>query len=134
MGLTVTIRTLDLGADKTLATVPNNDPVMNPALGLRAIRYCLSQPDMFLTQLRAILRASAYGSVRILLPMITHHHELVDSLRLIDRARSDLAERGLPVADDVPVGSMIEVPAAALSAGFFLRRWYERPDSVHARD
>jgi len=121
-GRTVTIRTLDLGADKTLNAVPNNDNVMNPAMGLRAIRYCLSQPEMFRTQLRAILRASAHGSVRILLPMITHHHELVDSLRLIDRARSELDDRGLPVADVVPVGSMIEVPAAALSAGFFLRR------------
>lgn len=121
-GRVVTIRTLDLGADKTLMSHQAADHVMNPALGLRAIRYCLTHPDIFLTQLRAILRASAYGSVRILLPMISHHHEVLQSLKLIDRARADLDERGVPVADEIPVGGMIEVPAAALSAGFFLRR------------
>lgn len=121
-GRVVTIRTLDIGADKTLMSDPGTDNVMNPALGLRAIRYCLTHPDIFLTQLRAILRASAYGPVRILLPMISHHHEVLQSLQLIDRARGELADQGLPVADQIPVGGMIEVPAAALSAGFFLQR------------
>ncbi|MGB7307264.1 MAG: phosphoenolpyruvate--protein phosphotransferase, partial [Burkholderiaceae bacterium] len=120
-GRVVTIRTLDLGADKTLKGGQRND-VSNPALGLRAIRFCLTHPDIFLTQLRAILRASAYGPVRILLPMVTHHHEIVQSLKFIDRARVELDDRRLPVADEIPVGGMVEVPAAALSAGFFLRR------------
>ncbi len=121
-GRPVTIRTLDVGADKTLGFGRSDSVAQNPALGQRAVRFCLTRPDMFLVQLRALLRASAYGRLRILLPMITHSHEIVDSLRLIDRAREQVKLRNLPVSDQVDIGAMIEVPAAALSAGFFLRR------------
>jgi phosphotransferase system enzyme I (PtsI) len=120
-GRPVTIRTLDVGADKAL------DPgdvasITNPALGRRAIRYCLSEPEMFLTQLRAILRASAHGPVRLLIPMLVHGHEIDQALRLIAQARERLRERRQPFDDRMPVGGMIEVPAAALSVGLFLRR------------
>jgi phosphotransferase system enzyme I (PtsI) len=120
-GRPVTIRTLDVGADKALsldeAAVPPN-----PALGLRAIRYCLAQPEMFLEQLRAILRASAFGPVRILIPMLAHHHEIELALRFIAQAKTQLTQRGQPFAAAVPVGGMIEVPAAALSVSLFARR------------
>jgi phosphotransferase system enzyme I (PtsI) len=120
-GAPVTIRTLDVGADKTLdATAPVTAP--NPALGLRAIRYCLAEPEMFLVQLRAILRASAHGPVRLLIPMLAHAHEIEQATRLIDRAREQLRERRQPFDEHVPVGGMIEVPAAALSVGLFARR------------
>jgi phosphotransferase system enzyme I (PtsI) len=107
-GRPVTIRTLDVGADKAL------DPsdvakITNPALGRRAIRYCLAEPEMFLAQLRAILRASAHGPVRLLVPLIA-------------QARERLRERRQPFDERMQVGGMIEVPAAALSAGLFLRR------------
>ncbi|MEZ5741002.1 MAG: phosphoenolpyruvate--protein phosphotransferase [Burkholderiaceae bacterium] len=122
-GRPVTIRTLDVGADKVLLPhAPNNQVVTNPALGLRAIRYCLTHPDFFLTQLRAIIRASAFGPVRLLLPMITHGHEIVDSLRLIERAREQVSLRRLAMADQLPIGAMIEVPAAAISAAYFLQK------------
>ncbi len=120
-GRPVTIRTLDVGADKAL------DPsdvasITNPAMGRRAIRYCLAEPEMFLTQLRAILRASAHGPVRLLIPMLVHGHEIDQALRLIAQARERLRERRQPFDDRMPVGGMIEVPAAALSVGLFLRR------------
>ena len=120
-GCPVTIRTLDVGADKAL------DPsdvasITNPAMGRRAIRYCLAEPEMFLTQLRAILRASAHGPVRLLIPMLVHGHEIDQALRLIAQARERLRERRQPFDDRMPVGGMIEVPAAALSVGLFLRR------------
>jgi phosphotransferase system enzyme I (PtsI) len=118
-GRPVTIRTLDVGADKRLAGA---HAAPNPALGRRAIRYCLSAPTVFLAQLRAILRASAHGSVRILIPMLAHGHEVDQALQLIDEARSQLRERRLAFDESVPVGGMIEVPAAALTAGLFLRR------------
>lgn len=121
-GRPVTIRTLDAGADKALQLQAQPAAATNPALGLRAIRYCLSRPDLFLVQLRAILRASVHGPVRILLPMITHEREILESLRLIAQAREQLAARGVAVAAQVPVGAMIEVPAAALSAAHFLSR------------
>ncbi len=122
-GHAVTIRTLDIGADKQL----DNDSVqgsvaLNPALGLRAIRYCLAEPQMFMAQLRAILRASHYGRVKILLPMISHWHEIEQSLALIDQARAQLDAAGIPYAPDVAVGGMIEIPAAALSIGLFVRK------------
>ncbi len=120
-GRVVTIRTLDVGADKSLEQDAYDHHALNPALGRRAVRYCLTRPDMFLTQLRAILRASAHGPIRLLLPMITHYREIVECLRLIERARDQLVTRHQAMAADVPVGAMIEVPAAALSAGFFVR-------------
>lgn len=112
-GRPVTIRTLDIGADKTLddeATV-----AMNPALGLRAIRYCLAHPEMFATQLRAILRASAHGHVRLLLPMVAHMHEVKAALAAIDAARRELDARGQAYAADLQIGAMVEVPATAIA-------------------
>ncbi|HLU76463.1 MAG TPA: phosphoenolpyruvate--protein phosphotransferase [Burkholderiales bacterium] len=119
-GLPVTIRTLDIGADKTLDGHHSGGP--NPALGLRAIRYCLAEPQMFMTQLRAILRASHYGKVRILLPMIGHFHEVEQAAQILAQARRSLAEQGIPFDPAIPVGGMIEVPAAALAAAQFVKR------------
>ena len=112
-GRPVTIRTLDIGADKTLddeATVATN-----PALGQRAIRYCLARPEMFATQLRAILRASAHGYVRLLLPMVTHMHEVTAALVAIEAARRELDARGQAYAERLEVGAMVEVPAVAIA-------------------
>ena len=120
-GKPVTIRTLDVGADKALDE-PQAAVSPNPALGLRAIRFCLAEPSMFLAQLRAILRASAHGPVRILIPMLAHNHEIEQSLVMIAQAREQLLDRGQAFCDQVPVGGMIEVPAAALSVSLFLRR------------
>jgi phosphotransferase system enzyme I (PtsI) len=119
-GLPVVIRTLDVGADKALAVEPRAMP--NPAMGLRAIRFCLSEPQMFLAQLRAILRASRYGRVRILLPMVSHVHEVDQALALIRQAKEQLDERGVAYDRAVEVGGMIEIPAAALAASIFMRR------------
>src|SRR5690606_30033207 len=105
--------TLDIGSDKTLdgeATVATN-----PALGERAVRYCLARPELFATQLRAILRASAHGTVRILLPMIAHLHEVYACLAAIENARRDLDLRQPPYADRVEVGAMVEIPAIAIA-------------------
>ena len=122
-GHAVTIRTLDIGADKQLDGDSGHDSVaLNPALGLRAIRYCLAEPQMFLAQLRAILRASHYGRVKILLPMIAHWHEIEQSLALIDQARAQLDAAGIPFDPAVAVGGMIEIPAAALSIGLFVKK------------
>ncbi|HPU51306.1 MAG TPA: phosphoenolpyruvate--protein phosphotransferase [Burkholderiaceae bacterium] len=120
-GKPVTIRTLDVGADKALDQ-PQAAVSPNPALGLRAIRFCLAEPSMFLGQLRAILRASAHGPVRILIPMLAHNHEIEQSLVAIAQAREQLLDRRQAFAEHVPVGGMIEVPAAALSVSLFLRR------------
>lgn len=112
-GRPVTIRTLDIGSDKTLddeATVATN-----PALGLRAIRYCLAHPEMFATQLRAILRASAHGPVRILIPMIAHMHEVQATRLALDAARRELDARGQPYAAHIELGAMVEVPAIAIA-------------------
>jgi phosphoenolpyruvate-protein phosphotransferase (PTS system enzyme I) len=119
-GKTVTIRTLDVGADKPLD--PNEHNILNPALGLRAIRYCLAEPQIFLTQLRAILRASAFGPVKILIPMLAHAFEIDQSLQMIDQAKAELTQEGKKFDANVPVGAMIEVPAAALSLPMFVRR------------
>lgn len=120
-GRVVTIRTLDAGADKALEQDALGHHAQNPALGRRAVRYSLSRPEMFLTQLRALLRAAAHGPVRLLLPMITHQREINECLRLIELAREQAQARRQAIGDDVQIGAMIEVPAAALSAGFFLR-------------
>ncbi len=120
-GRPVTIRTIDIGADKTLAGQEFTQTGAS-ALGQRAIRYSLAEPDIFLTQLRALLRASTHGPLRILLPMLSHSQEIDASLILIDRAREQLRQRGVKVASAVPVGGMIEVPAAALSAAWFAQR------------
>jgi phosphotransferase system enzyme I (PtsI) len=122
-GLPVTIRTFDLGADKHKEDLDGLTRVApNPALGLRAIRFCLAEPRLFLTQLRAILRATHYGNVRILIPMLASASEIEQTLAMIARAKQSLREQGLPFDADVPVGGMIEIPAAVLAMGAFLRK------------
>jgi len=109
----VTIRTLDIGSDKTLdgdVTVATN-----PALGLRAIRYCLAKPELFATQLRALLRASVHGHVRILFPMISHMHEVRAAHQAIDAACRELDIRGTPYSRNFSVGAMVEIPAMAIA-------------------
>ncbi|HEX7559709.1 MAG TPA: phosphoenolpyruvate--protein phosphotransferase [Usitatibacter sp.] len=121
-GLPVTIRTLDLGADKTVEGQQDHDPVTNPALGLRAIRYCLAEPQVFNTQLRAILRASRHGKVLILIPMLTTWNELSQALAAVKQAKEQLRDEGVKFDDYVPVGGMIEVPAAAIALPMFIRK------------
>ncbi|HKZ11840.1 MAG TPA: phosphoenolpyruvate--protein phosphotransferase [Rhodanobacteraceae bacterium] len=114
-GLPVTIRTLDLGADKADAAglVMASEP--NPALGVRGVRLSLRHPDVFVTQLRAILRASCYGPVRILVPMITNASDIVEVRRLLEECGRDLRTAGHEIPDQFELGAMVEVPAAALS-------------------
>jgi phosphotransferase system enzyme I (PtsI) len=119
-GRPVVIRTLDIGADKNLRGVERLEA--NPALGQRAIRYCLAEPQMFLTQLRAILRASAHGRIRVLVPMLAHAHEIEQTLALVGQAREQLRARGQAFDEGIEVGGMIEIPAAALALGVFLRK------------
>ncbi len=119
-GLPVTIRTFDLGADKALDSAERVST--NPALGLRAIRLCLAEPLMFFGQLRAILRASAFGTVKILVPMLSGVHELNQTLHLIAEAKRSLDQDNIRFDASVPIGGMIEVPAAALSLGIFTRK------------
>ena len=119
-GLPVTIRTFDLGADKSIDTTERVAP--NPALGLRAIRLCLAEPQMFHHQLRAILRTSHYGKVRILIPMLSSGHELNQTLHLIDEAKKSLHDDDIPYDKKIKIGGMIEIPAAALSLSTFTRK------------
>jgi phosphotransferase system enzyme I (PtsI) len=119
-GRPVTIRTLDVGADKPLDTAEHT--ALNPALGLRAIRYCLAEPQLFLTQLRAILRASAFGKVRILIPMLAHAFEIDQSLSMIAQAKQQLREQNVKFDEQIEVGAMIEIPAAALALPMFVKR------------
>jgi phosphotransferase system enzyme I (PtsI) len=121
-GLPVTIRTVDIGADKLLdrPTGKAQDRYLNPALGLRAIRWSLADPPMFLTQLRAILRVAAHGQVSLLVPMLAHASEIRQTLALIDHARAQLDNHGIAYGP-VRLGAMIEIPAAALMVKLFLR-------------
>jgi phosphotransferase system enzyme I (PtsI) len=120
-GRPVVLRTLDVGADKALGGEGlHNMP--NPAMGLRAIRFCLAEPQMFLTQLRAILRASHYGKVRILLPMVAHGHEIDQTFVLLEQAKNQLDDRSQPYDHDIEVGGMIEIPAAALALPMFMKK------------
>jgi phosphotransferase system enzyme I (PtsI) len=119
-GRPVTIRTLDVGADKPMDE--EEQTAANPALGLRAIRYCLAEPQIFLTQLRAILRASAYGPIKLLIPMLAHAFEIDQTLALLAQAKSQLQARGQKFDAAMPVGAMIEVPAAALALPMFIKR------------
>ncbi|RKF47294.1 phosphoenolpyruvate--protein phosphotransferase [Paraburkholderia fungorum] len=124
-GLPVTIRTIDVGADKPLDSMAGGDgyeTAPNPALGLRAIRWSLSEPQMFLTQLRAILRASAFGKVKILIPMLAHAQEIDQTLDLIREAKRQLDDAGMAYDPNVQVGAMIEIPAAAIALPLFLKR------------
>jgi phosphoenolpyruvate-protein phosphotransferase (PTS system enzyme I) len=123
-GMPVTIRTVDIGADKPLERMSVNDlrheHALNPALGLRAIRWSLSEPGMFRQQLRAILRASAFGKVKLLIPMVAHLSEARTVLEALARAKQQLREAGRDFAE-VEVGAMVEVPAAALVLPSLLR-------------
>jgi phosphotransferase system enzyme I (PtsI) len=111
----VTIRTLDIGGDKFLSPL-EYAPEMNPALGLRAIRFCLKEPDIFRTQLKAILRASAYGQVRVMFPLISSVGEIKEARQLLEGVKQDLEREGRPFDHRLPVGAMIEVPAAVTLA------------------
>jgi phosphotransferase system enzyme I (PtsI) len=118
-GLPVTIRTVDIGADKPLDGSQRDDAHLNPALGLRAIRWSLSEPAMFTTQLRAILRAAAFGQVHLLVPMLAHESQIQQTLAHLERARATLDRRGVAYGP-VQLGAMIEIPAAALNLRPFL--------------
>ena len=121
-GLPMTIRTVDVGADKPLDRMSiqelRHEHVLNPALGLRAIRWSLSEPEMFLQQLRAILRASAYGKVRILVPMVGQLNEVRQTLAQIALAKRQLTDEGIPFTD-AEVGAMVEIPATAIMIPLF---------------
>ena len=119
-GLPVTIRTVDIGSDKPLDRAAREESHLNPALGLRAIRWSLTDPDMFLTQLRAILRAAAHGQVNLLIPMLAHAREIRQTLTLLDQARAQLDKRGVTYGA-LRLGAMIEIPAAALTLKLFLK-------------
>ncbi|MCK4618537.1 MAG: phosphoenolpyruvate--protein phosphotransferase, partial [Desulfobacterales bacterium] len=111
----VTIRTLDINGDKAFSNNPDYVEA-NPALGLRAIRYCLKNPDVFRTQLRAILRAAAFGNVRILIPMISSYEEVIETKRILDEVADALDKEGTLFNRDVELGIMIEVPSAVIIA------------------
>ena len=119
-GLPVTIRTVDVGADKPFDKSLKDDAHLNPALGLRAIRWSLADPAMFLTQLRAILRAAAHGQAKLLIPMLVHASEIRHTLALVDHARAELDNRGVAYGP-LQIGAMIEIPAAALTLKLFLK-------------
>jgi len=120
-GAPVTIRTLDLGADKADQTglVLTQEP--NPALGVRGVRLAMRRPALFATQLRAMLRASSYGSLRILVPMVTVGEEMIAVRKLIEQCARDLRTQGHEIADHFELGAMIEVPAAAIALPHFVR-------------
>jgi phosphotransferase system enzyme I (PtsI) len=119
-GRPVTIRTLDIGADKPIGAA--DETALNPALGLRAIRYCLAEPQMFLAQLRAILRASAFGPVKLLIPMLAHAFEIDQTLAMVEQAKAQLREANKKFDPLIPIGAMIEIPAAALALPLFVKR------------
>jgi phosphotransferase system enzyme I (PtsI) len=125
-GLPVTIRTVDIGADKPLDRLSvqelRHERTLNPALGLRAIRWSLAEPSMFRAQLRAILRASAYGKVRLLIPMVAHYREVRQIFEALERSKQQLRDAGTAFLD-IEVGAMIEVPAAALMLDTLLRHF-----------
>ena len=119
-GLPLTIRTMDLGADKQVDGGKQGGSVQaNPALGLRAVRLCLKEPALFRPQLRAILRASAHGSIRLMIPMLSNMQETRQVLQMIDEIKAELHSQGVEFDADIPVGAMIEVPAAAICADIF---------------
>ncbi len=119
-GMPVTIRTFDLGADKQIKGAER--VASNPALGLRAIRLCLAEPQLFRTQLRALLRATHYGNVNILIPMLSSVSELNQTLQFINATKQSLDIEGVPYDREVKIGGMIEIPAAALSLNVFAKQ------------
>jgi phosphotransferase system enzyme I (PtsI) len=120
-GEPVTIRTLDVGGDKVSSAINPGDE-KNPILGWRAIRVCLSEKELFRTQLRAMLRASVHGKLRIMFPMISGVPELNQALEILDEVRNDLRGRDVPFDEDIPIGIMIEVPSAALISDTLARK------------
>jgi phosphotransferase system enzyme I (PtsI) len=123
-GLPVNIRTIDVGADKALGAGGSDvSQTGTSPLGLRAIRWSLTEPEIFLTQLRAILRASAYGQARIMIPMLAHAKEIDETFRLIEKAKQQLHQRGQAFNPNIQVGAMIEIPAAALVLPLFINRF-----------
>lgn len=122
-GLPLTIRTLDLGADKQVDGGRQSGPVTtNPALGLRAIRLCLREPALFRPQLRAIIRASVHGPVRIMIPMLSNTHEMQQILQMVEDIKKELDELAIPYDHELQIGGMIEVPAAAVCADIFAKQ------------
>jgi phosphotransferase system enzyme I (PtsI) len=121
-GLPISIRTIDIGADKPLDAKDNGGTNYLSPLGLRAIRWSLSEPEMFLIQIRAILRASAFGKIKILIPMLAHAQEIDQTLELIQTAKNQLEAEDISFDPGIQVGAMIEIPAAALSLPLFIRR------------
>jgi phosphoenolpyruvate-protein phosphotransferase (PTS system enzyme I) len=119
-GQPVVIRTFDLGADKQIKGAER--VANNPALGLRAIRLCLAEPQLFRTQLRALLRATHYGNIKILIPMLSGVSELNQTLHFVEATKQSLDEEGVPYNGDVKIGGMIEIPAAALALNVFAKR------------
>jgi len=120
---TLTIRTLDLGADKQVDGAQKDLPTTtNPALGLRAIRLCIKEPQLFIPQIRAILRASANYNLRIMIPMLSNSHELDQVLTIINDVKNNLRSQNIKFDNDIMIGAMIEVPAAALSADIFAQK------------
>jgi phosphotransferase system enzyme I (PtsI) len=122
-GLPINIRTIDVGADKALGGGGDVSQTGTSPLGLRAIRWSLTEPEIFLTQLRAILRASAHGQARIMIPMLAHANEIDETFRLIEKAKQQLHQRGKAFNPDIQVGAMIEIPAAALMLPLFIDRF-----------
>ena len=122
-GLPVNIRTIDVGADKALGAGVDVSQTGTSPLGLRAIRWSLTEPEIFLTQLRAILRASAHGQARIMIPMLAHAKEIDETFRLIEKAKQQLHQRGQAFNPNIQVGAMIEIPAAALVLPLFINRF-----------
>ena len=120
-GLPVTIRTIDVGADKPLHKI-SKETSLNPALGLRAIRWSLAEPAMFRTQLRAILRAAVFGQVQLLFPMVSHQHEVLGILAQVRLAQAELDARGVAYGQ-VQLGAMIEIPAAAIMVRSILKHF-----------
>ncbi len=120
-GLPVTIRTLDVGGDKLLPSMDGLDE-SNPLLGWRAIRFCLEEEEIFRTQLRALLRASVYGNLRVMFPLISNAEELDSALSILAEERRDLEAGGTPMSKNMPVGIMIEVPSAALISDVLARK------------
>ena len=124
-GEVLTIRTVDLGADKQMSSTSvaiSRPQLHNPAMGLRGIRLCLNEKQLLVPQLRAILRASAKGAIRILIPMLTNISEIEQCLKLIEQVKQNLRDESIAFDESIPVGAMIEVPAAAISAHMFAKR------------
>jgi phosphotransferase system enzyme I (PtsI) len=119
-GLPVTIRTFDLGADKQIKNAVR--VASNPALGLRAIRLCLAEPQLFRTQLRALLRASAFGNLKILVPMLSGVAEINQTLQFIELTKHEMVAQGITFDPEIKIGGMVEIPAAALALSVFIKK------------